>query len=74
MRFLPFFFFDINSQLLLKNVHQKRTIVSNRYKGFLKKKPAAVCAGEKDSVETWHVFAHFFKEPEAMTCPLSKGG
>lgn len=43
-------------------------------KDFLKKKPAAVCAGEKDSVETWHVFAHFFKEPEAMTCPLSKGG
>lgn len=42
-------------------------------KDFLKKEAGCFLRkGEKDSLEMWHVFAHIFQVPEAMTGPLSK--
>ena len=68
------FFLAINSQLLLKNVHRKCTVVFNNRKDFFLKKAVALCIRETDSLEMWRVFAHFFKVLEAMTAPLSRGG
>lgn len=73
---MSFFFFllAINSQLLLKNVHRKCTVVFKIERIFVFKKAVALCIRETDSLEMWRVFAHFFKVLEAMTAPLSKGG
>lgn len=57
MRFFPLSFFDINSQPFLKNVHQKRTVVSSTLKGFFLKRSQLLCVRGKDSVETWPVSA-----------------
>lgn len=72
--FFFFFLLAINSQLLLKNVHRKCTVVFKIERIFVFKKAVALCIRETDSLEMWRVFAHFFKVLEAMTAPLSKGG
>lgn len=49
-------------------MHQKHTCIQQIER--IDKKEAGYSLREKDSLETWRVFAHFFK----VTSPLSKGG